>query len=159
MDAEKLVTRPGWETAEELGLVYYGDSNPFDNGAWISRDAIKTWQEDGYADCVRITGMCEGPEWIVERLTINKPDDWRKLDEIREACGSTGLPGTAQDYADIFACLYWGAYDPDHSDWSERQSEAFSLEEAHPWGWGESTVVESEEALAGILLQSWLNKL
>ncbi len=105
------------------GLVQYtGDMNPLDNdGAWIDPG---TWKSDGYASCVRVNVMPDGPDGgryiIVERLTINKPTD---MGPALRCCGQDVQTLNAMGEAEC--CLSYGHYDPDHSDYREAQSVGF----------------------------------
>jgi hypothetical protein len=109
------------------GLCHYvGDGTPLDyDGAWYESSH---WESDGYADCVRITCMPDGPDGgrhcIIERLTINRPDD-KGLARALESCGATEFRGHVN--AEIEACLVYGHYDPNCSDWREASSLGFII--------------------------------
>jgi len=100
------------------GLVrYVGDKNLLGHGgAWID---ISTWSSDEYASCVRLTISDDGPSdgtlVYVEKLVINKPNNMSK---VWECCGEPSHDPLVQ--AD--ACLFYGCYDPDDSDWREPHS-------------------------------------
>jgi hypothetical protein len=105
------------------GLVnYVGDLHPFSyGGAWID---ISTWVSDGYASAVRVTVLDDGPDAgrhiVVEKLTINKPSD---MSCVWSCCGDPSEDPVAQ----AEECLYYGAYDPDCSDWREPSSYSFII--------------------------------
>jgi hypothetical protein len=110
-------------TLASHGLVHYtGDTHPLSyGGAWID---ISTWVSDGYASAVRVTVLDDGPDAgrhiVVDKLTINKPAD---MSCVWSCCGDPSEDPVAQ--AD--ACMQYGAYDPDCSDWREPSSYSFII--------------------------------
>jgi hypothetical protein len=103
---------------------YFGDVNPLDHdGAWYEPTE---WESNGYANCVRVTCMPEGPDtvWahavIIELLTINKPSA-KGLADAMASCGvACGQPSSV--FVEIEACLGYGHYDPNNSDYRNPQA-------------------------------------
>lgn len=108
------------------GLVHYcGDVDPLNHdGYWYDSS---TWLHDGYASCIEVLVLLDGPanarHILVSKLVVNKPKDMTKA---LESCG------TPQSYHDnvnaqIEACKGYMGAEPDESDWREPSTYAFIL--------------------------------
>ena len=123
-----LITNP--HDLAAAGLCHYsGDMSPLDeSGFWYESN---NWVEHGYASAVRVTVMCDGPDkgkhLIVEKLLVKKPKD---MTNAINSCG----PGNFNEFSEdervnieIEACLNYGHYEQDCSNWSEPQSIGFII--------------------------------
>ncbi len=114
--------------AQEGLCVYSGDVHPISHdGFWYQP---KTWETDGYASCVEVCVLPDGPanarHIVVSRLTINKPNP----QELARAFDCYGIPpGPDRDNtnAQIEACKGYMGGEPDESDWREASSQQFIL--------------------------------
>lgn len=137
------------------GLVQYtGDRNPLEyGGTWYDSS---TWASDGYASAVRVDISGDGPDGgklvYVSLIVANKPSSDERMKSALDCCGGT-MGDTASE---IEACLGYGLYDPDESDWREPSSYTFLIadnegddfsEYARIHGATESTNEELEELL------------
>ena len=116
-----ILTNP-YKLAESGLVAYCGDIHPLGHdGAWID---TSTWESDGYASCVRVTVLLDGPDacrhLYVERLVINRLD-------MGEVLASCGVEGEASALCQAECCLLYGHYDPDGSDWTKPHTASFLL--------------------------------
>jgi hypothetical protein len=124
-------TRDPHEMARESLTKYVGDIDFInEGGAWYNTEH---WGEDGYADCVRVTPLTTeattgGRIINVERITVNKPRTIGELTRALDSCGcGADTPYSMRADAQIEACLGFGYYDPNCSDYAKPQSKMFLI--------------------------------
>lgn len=112
METQEIITNP-YLLAENLGIQYSGDVCTEDHGGVFYNTS--EWKENGYADAVRVVQMDDAPyEIMIERITINKPDD---MSDAFNYCGYNDSPcdiDLSDPNVQIEACFWYGHYDPDN---------------------------------------------
>ena len=69
----KLASMSGWAIADHFGCEFDGDSNPIDHGGFFY--SLANWEAYGYADAVEFWHDHDANRLVVQRGTINRPDD------------------------------------------------------------------------------------
>lgn len=113
---KRFMDESPWTIAEEMGLHYMGDMNPFDHGGTFYNTA--NWEEYGYADCV-VLEPYEG-QTLVSCGTINKLDDMSSALE----CCSHDQQDPNNIHEQIYACQAYMGFET-NEDFSGRYCESF----------------------------------
>ena len=106
-------------------VAYTGDVSLIEHGGTFYD--YSQWEDNGYASAIRVTPLDDNPDGglvvVVERITINKPADMKPA---LDCCGVTLDPDCPHNtHYEIEACLAYGHYEPDESDWREEQMKVF----------------------------------
>ncbi len=70
---EQLASMSPWTIADAFGCSFSGDMNPIEHGGFFYDH--RDWNDNGYASAVEFWEDPESGDLVVQRGTINKPDD------------------------------------------------------------------------------------